>query len=173
MDWYATVFETIDMRSFSNLWFWIMLAVIWSSASHFVLGVPYDMVTRAARRGGQAEADLHVLATVNANRALFIAEEAGLAIVAIASAAITALALLGFVYDREFAQALFLLALPLSVVTLLNVRTARAIAGGENAGAPLRRRMRRHRALVQAIGLVSIFVTAVWGMYQNLGSPFL
>ena len=27
MDWYLTLFEVIDMRSFSNLWFWIALAV--------------------------------------------------------------------------------------------------------------------------------------------------
>ncbi|MCU0909379.1 MAG: component of SufBCD complex, partial [Rhodobacteraceae bacterium] len=32
MDWYLTVFEVIDMRSFSNLWYWIGLAVLWSSA---------------------------------------------------------------------------------------------------------------------------------------------
>ncbi len=32
MDWYATVFELIDMRSFSNLWYWIALAVVWYAA---------------------------------------------------------------------------------------------------------------------------------------------
>ncbi len=44
--------------SFSNLWYWIALAVMWSSTSHWVLGVPYDMIQRARREGGQAEADL-------------------------------------------------------------------------------------------------------------------
>ena len=173
MDFYGTVFETIDMRSFSNLWFWIMLAVIWSTASHWVLGVPFDMVGRAQKHGGQAEADLEVLATINANRILFIADEAGLAFVGLGSAILTALALLGFNYEREFAQAVFLLALPLSGVALLSVMTARRIRAGENTGAALRRRMRRHRIAVQGIGLVSIFFTALWGMYQNLAAPFL
>ncbi|MEC7670546.1 MAG: component of SufBCD complex, partial [Pseudomonadota bacterium] len=27
MDWHQTVYELIDFRSFSNLWFWIGLAV--------------------------------------------------------------------------------------------------------------------------------------------------
>ena len=49
MDWYDTVFEVIDMRSFSNLWYWIGLAVLWSSVSHWVLGVPYDSILRAKR----------------------------------------------------------------------------------------------------------------------------
>ena len=58
MDWYQTLFEMIDMRSFSNLWFWIALAVMWSTASHWVLGVPFDMVLRARRHGEEAQADL-------------------------------------------------------------------------------------------------------------------
>ncbi|MEM9756043.1 MAG: component of SufBCD complex, partial [Pseudomonadota bacterium] len=32
--------DVIDLRSFSNLWYWIVLAVFWSSASHWGLGVP-------------------------------------------------------------------------------------------------------------------------------------
>ncbi|MEC7258626.1 MAG: component of SufBCD complex, partial [Pseudomonadota bacterium] len=51
MDWYSSIFELIDMRSFSNLWFWIALAVTWSTTSHWVLGVPFDMVNRARRNG--------------------------------------------------------------------------------------------------------------------------
>jgi hypothetical protein len=47
------VFEVIDMRSFSNLWYWIALAVLWSSTSHWVLGVPFDMIQRARRRAGR------------------------------------------------------------------------------------------------------------------------
>ena len=47
LDWYQSIFELIDMRSFSNLWYWIALAVMWSTASHWVLGVPWDMVIRA------------------------------------------------------------------------------------------------------------------------------
>jgi hypothetical protein len=54
LGWYSNVFEVIDMRSFSSLWYWIALAVMWSSASHYVLGVPFDLVQRARRRGGQA-----------------------------------------------------------------------------------------------------------------------
>ena len=73
MDWYETVFELIDMRSFSNLWFWIALAAVWSTTSHWVLGVPFDMVARAERQGGQSETDLETLVHINVNRLLYIA----------------------------------------------------------------------------------------------------
>lgn len=168
MDWYGTVFEVIDLRSFSNLWFWIMLAVLWSSTSHWVLGVPYDMVARARRSGGQAAQDLEDLARINTNRLLFIAEESGLWIVAIGSAFLTAMAILGFFYWLEWAQAVFLLALPMTFVGLLSLFSARKIQAGENGGEALWRRLRIQRMLTQFIGMVSIFVTALWGMYMNL-----
>ena len=74
MDWYESVFEVIDLRSFSNLWYWIGLAVLWSSVSHWVLGVPHDAILRA-RRGTPETAmrDLNDLARVNVNRILYIA----------------------------------------------------------------------------------------------------
>jgi hypothetical protein len=69
---HETIFELIDMRSFSNLWFWIALAVVWSTASHWVLGVPYDMVLRARRVDGLAEVDLEDMVRININRILYI-----------------------------------------------------------------------------------------------------
>ncbi|MFD2739306.1 component of SufBCD complex [Sulfitobacter aestuarii] len=168
MDWYQTLFEQIDMRSFSNLWFWIVLAVIWSTASHWVLGVPYDMVVRARQQGGQAEADLEDLVRIYVNRLLYIAEVSGLWLIALGCFALTSLALLGIVYEIEFAQAVLLLGFPLSLVGLLSLATARRIRGEDARGEHLRRRLMRHRFYVQVIGMVSIFVTALWGMYQNL-----
>ncbi|RME18629.1 MAG: component of SufBCD complex [Alphaproteobacteria bacterium] len=168
MDWYSAVFELIDMRSFSNLWFWIALAVMWSTTAHWVLGVPYDTIQRAARHGGQAQADLEDLVRINVNRLLYIAEVSGLWLLAIASGLLTSLAMLGFWYGVEFAQAVFLLAFPMTFVGLLSLRTARTIRAEALSGPALRRRLIRHRLATQVIGMVSIFVTALWGMYQNM-----
>ena len=168
MDWYSSIFEVIDMRSFSNLWFWIVLAVIWSTTSHWVLGVPFDMVTRARRQGGQAEADLEDIARVNTNRLLYIGRVSGLWILGAACFLLTTLAVLGFYYRIEFAQALFLLGFPMSLVSLLSLSTARLIEAEGARGELLCKRLSRHRVYTQMIGTISIFVTALWGMYQNL-----
>lgn len=173
MDWYETVFELIDMRSFSNLWFWIALAVMWSTASHWVLGVPYDMVTRARRRGEQAQVDLEDMVRINVNRLIYIAQVSGLWLVALGCFFLTGLALTGFVYGMEIAQALFLLLFPMSLVGLLSLRTARLIVRDAAAGEALHRRLMRHRIATQVIGMVSIFVTAMWGMYQNFSTGVL
>jgi len=168
VDWTGTVFELIDTRSFSDLWYWIALAVVWSRASHYVIGVPYDMVTRAAREGGQAQADLEDIVRIRGARHLRIVEAAGPWLVALVALALSVLLLLGFFYGVEFAQAMALIALPLTAVGWVSVATARAAAQGPLTGEALRRRMTRHRATVQVIGMVSVFVTALWGMYRNL-----
>lgn len=168
MDLYADIFELIDMRSFSNLWYWIALAVLWSTASHWVLGVPYDMVLRARRHGGQAEQDLEDLVRINTNRMLFIAQVSGLWILGFGCFLLTGLAMLGFVYGLEIAQAVFLLAFPMAIVGLMSLSTARLIQLEAAVGDRLRKRLARHRLYVQMTGVVSIFITALWGMYQNL-----
>jgi hypothetical protein len=156
------------MRSFSNLWYWIALAVAWSSASHWVLGVPFDMVQRARRVGGQAQIDLEDLTRVNVNRLLYIARVSGLWLLGISCFLLSGLAMLAFVYWIEFAQAVFLLAFPMALVGLLNLSTARLIEGQNLRDEDLCKRLTRCRLFTQMIGTASIFFTALWGMYQNL-----
>jgi hypothetical protein len=165
---YQTVLEVIDLRSFSNLWYWIALAVFWSTASHWVIGVPYDLVTRARRQGGQAMADLEALTAINVRRMLYILRVSGLWIVGIVCFTLTTLLALGFVYGIEFAQAVFLLALPMTGVGALTIRTARRIDRERLDGTDLCRRLAIHRFMVQLIGMLAIFFTAMWGMWQNL-----
>ena len=168
MDWYNSVFELIDMRSFSNLWFWIVLAVVWSTASHWVLGVPWDIVIRARREGGQYVDDLEDLIRINTNRLLYIARVSGLWLLGFGCFFMTLLGLLGFVYGFEFGQAVFLIAFPMALVGALSLNTAKLIREREETGDALYRRLHIHRVITQVIGMVAIFVTALWGMFQNL-----
>lgn len=168
MDIYSSIFELIDMRSFSNLWFWIALAVMWSSASHWVLGVPFDMVQRAKRGNGQAEIDLQDMVRINTNRMLYIARVSGLWLLGLSCFVLSTLALTGFLYGLEIAQALFLLAFPMSVIGLISLSTARLLEQEHFALDSIYKRLARHRLYTQIVGVISIFITALWGMYQNL-----
>ena len=168
MDIYATLFEVIDTRSFSNMWYWIALAVLWSTASHFVLGVPFDLALKAKRQGGARMNDLEELVRINSDRLLNIAEVSGLMLTALGAGLITVLGLTGFVYGVEFSQAVFLMAFPMILVAALNIRTARKIVAEDTKGEALVAALRRHRFYVQLIGMLSIFVTAMWGMFQNI-----
>lgn len=169
MEWYESVFEVIDMRSFSNLWYWIALAVLWSSVSHWILGVPYDAILRA-RRGKPEGAmqDLHDITRVNVNRILYISEISGSWLTLFGSAVLTILALSAFLYDVEFAQAVFLMLGPMAILGLMTVRTARRIRTNALQGDALIKRLLIHRFMTQLVGVAAIFVTAMYGMYKNL-----
>ena len=156
------------MRSFSILWYCIALAVVWSSASHWVLGVPFDMIGRARKHGGQAEADLEDMVRINVSRLLYIGRVSGLILLGFVSFLLTVLAVLAFWYDIEFAQAIILILFPFTIVGLVSLSTASLIEAEEPRGEDLRKRLLRHRFWVQVIGMISIFVTAMYGMYQNL-----
>ncbi len=167
---FGTVFGLIDTRSFSNVWYWLTLGAVWAVAGFRVLGVPMDLISQAVRQGGVAGADLDAVADVAVRRRLAFGDRAGVWLVGLAAMAGTGLGLLGFGYGIEIAQATFLLAAPLALVWWLGLRTARAIAAQGLAGPALARRLLRHRAMVQAIGIGAVFLAAVWGMYRNLSA---
>lgn len=174
VDWYQSIFELIDMRSFSNLWFWIALAVLWSSSSHWVLGVPWDMAVRARKRPTeQSIRDFEDVVRINTNRIIYIAAESGLLLAGFVCFALTVLFMLGFVYRNEFSQAVFLLCFPVAIVAALSVMSAKTIQERELTGENLIKFMYKHRLLIQVIGMVSIFVTAMWGMLQNMTAGVL
>lgn len=174
MDWYAGVIEVIDMRSFTSIWYWIVVAVVWSTTAHWTLGVPFDMVTHARRsQGGQAQQDLEALVRINVNRLIYIMDVSGHWVVAFVFFLLSALLILGFWYNVEIAQSLFLVLAPLSLVFVLSVRSARRIQTLGTFGQALRSHLGRQRLINQIIGLVAIFITAFWGMWHNLNASVL
>lgn len=172
VDWYQTITELIDLRSFSNLWYWIGLAVMWSSASHWVLGVPYDVIMRARRSGGKAEDDLVLLVRLNVDRILYYFRAAGAWLVAFGAFWLSLLLTFGFYYDAEFAQAVTFLFAPMLILFALSIRTALRLEG-ETDVAVVYRRLYRHRLSIQFLGMVSILLTSMYGMWMNMQTSVL
>lgn len=146
----------------------MVVAVVWSSVSHFVLGVPYDLIQRARRNGGQAMDDLQDIVRVNINRVMYLSEVAGSLVIVFVTFFLTSLLLLGFFYGFELAQALLFLALPLSIVGIMSFRTARNLAEQKPEGDDLIAALSRFRVWTQFVGMIAIFITALYGMYVNL-----
>ena len=172
MGFYGSVLEVLDTSSFSSIWYWIAVAVMWSLVSHFALGVPYDIVRRA-RSEPAAQRDMADIVRVNINRLIALDERAALGATAVLAASLTMLALVGFAYGSEMAQAVFFLVFPLSLVLTLSIRRARRISAEAAEGDALRRHLLAHRRVVQLVGMVSLFVTALYGMFHNFAvGPF-
>ena len=173
LDWHGAVLDLMSNRSFSSLWYWIMLIAAWFRCAHWVLGVPYSMIARAELNGRQAEADLDHLARINRGRILLFERVFGFWFLGAACALLTTLGLLGFLYWLEFAQAAFLLAFPLFIAYALNLGAARRIEASGAKGQALRRMMRRHWLHIQLVGYSALIAAAVLSAYWNTAARVL
>ena len=115
--------------------------------------------------------DLNSLVHINARRMLYISETAGVLIILFGSAFMTALLIMAVLYSVEIAQAVALLGGPLAILYFMSLRTASKIENGKEFDEPMIRRLMRHRFATQMLGVLAIFVTAMFGMYKNLIVP--
>ncbi len=168
-----SIVRLIDMRSFSSIWFWIAVALFWSSVTQTILGASYDLIIRARKSGGQALKDLETLVEINTRRSTSVMRRVGHWIVAFVSANLALLFMLAFVYRLELAQAIFLLMLPLTIIRIMSLRLSFRIERSHLHGDQLIRVLLRHRLLIQFLGVITIFATAVWGMLRVMTASVL
>ncbi|MFC7705137.1 component of SufBCD complex [Plastorhodobacter daqingensis] len=166
MSLYQHLYEVLDTRSFTTLWYWIALLAFWYLAGVRVLGIPYDMVLQA-RRDATAQAALAQMAALSVPRQI-PAGQAGVWATGFAALLLTMLFMLGFSYGLELAQALFFLALPMCLLALMRVRVARRIHERGLEDGALVKALMRHRGMVQLLGMISVFFTVLWGMWHSL-----
>ncbi len=129
------------------------------------------MIHRARRQGGVAEEDLEQLVAINVRRLMTITDIAGLWIIGFLTFALSGLAMAGFYYGFELAQGLFCLGLPLSVAGIMSFRLSRRLAVKQPHGQELSGALLRSRFWTQMLAMISIFLTAMYGMYHNLSLP--
>ena len=167
-EWAARVTENvwnlIDTGSFSNLWFWLFMGVLWSHVMHAPMGVPVDLVRRAQSGDRQAETDLQALSGVQIAQAermqgMAVWRAGGWAFV------LTLLAGLAVPQGSEVAQAGLALAAPLALVRWFEARAARHMADVPDMAALIRAHTILRRK-VQAVGIVAVFLTSIFGMLR-------
>lgn len=167
------MFDMISFDSFTNIWFWLVLAAFSGGTTHFVLGAPYDLIARAQRGDAQASADLDVMVDVTLRRWATILPAGKLFVAAISSFVLAIAASLGFWHGWEFGQAVFLLLVYGGAVAALSQRAARQIGQHGLRGAALAQQLARLRLHLQILGFGAIFITAAIGSYATLArNPF-
>ena len=170
MNWNEEIFQLIDLRTFSNVWYWLAVAVTWSTVCHWIIGVPFDLIHRARRNGGQAAQDLELIVDINVRRLMTISDMAGIWLTGLFGFVLAGLASMGFYYGFELAQGFFFLALPLGFVGMITMRRSRYYAVKRPSGKALAQDLMKLRFWIQVLAVGAIFVTAMFGMYHNLSS---
>lgn len=174
----------LDSRSFSTIWFWVLLMLAWAFHGRTVLGVPVDVIHRAGRKDA-AEADQLALLdwlSLTLPRWRVSAAE-GIWLIGITAFILTVLLVLGFGYGLEMAQGLFLLLMPFAVLTGIAIRLAQQLSDllsaardgaitAHDASVLASRRMRNHRILSALTAIFIVMITTFWGALWLVRRPF-
>ncbi|MEM7438411.1 MAG: component of SufBCD complex [Pseudomonadota bacterium] len=164
--------EVIGSRSFASIWYWIVYALLWTRATHWTLGVPYEDARNAIVHGDQHMIDFETQMEINTRKRMAVFNAYPVIAVGAIAFLLATVFMLGFSFGIQFMQASFLLAFPLTIVTVLSLRLATVVDAKGLRGSDLYRAYVWHRRTKQAIGGVSIFCSAFWGVSQTLFSPY-
>ena len=168
MDWTLALARLIELETFASVWYWMAVIVTWSVASNWLIGVPFDMLFRARKLGEVEIADLEALVDINVRRIVSTNDTFAVAFVGLAAFILSALAITSFGYGFELAQGLFVLAAPLTIIVIVNMRLAYQLYAAPLQGRALVRRLFAVRLWTQVIGMISLFFTAMYGIYQAI-----
>ena len=168
---HQTLFQIISLNTFSNIWYWFVVGITWAIASYWIMGVPFDMVLRARRQEIAAEQDLDQWVRISARRIQHLTTVGGVALMGLVSFALSANAMIAFYYGSEIAKGVFFLAFPMAIVGIFNIRLAQRFVADQPQGVALAHTLLRWRFFVQILGMVSVFISAMYGMYFNLSLP--
>ena len=162
----------LDYDTFLSVWYWVLVIVAWSLACHYTMGVPFDLVARADRQGGQHAADCDQLALIHARRIVSVLRRGGPVLVALTMFILVSLATLGFWFGYQVAVAFFLILAPIALVSVLGARLSMRVLAAGLSGEPLRRMIARRRFWDQVIGVCAISVTALAAGWHAVAADF-
>lgn len=164
--------EVIGSRSFASVWYWIVFALLWTRATNWTLGVPYEDARNAVVLGGRYMADFEVQMEINTRKRTRLYRAHPIMLVGAVSFFLATVFMLGFWFRIQFMQASFLLLFPLTLVTLLSTRLALRLERDDARGRDLYEAYVWHRRAKQVIGGLAIFLAAFWGVGQTVFSPY-
>lgn len=163
----------MNLDSFWTLWFWITHVIAWSMASHFTMGVPYDMVIEANREkvedGPYARAT-EALIQAQVFRFAALGRKYGVLLTGFSAFLLATLITLGTLGDLEFARALLTFLVPLTLVYVTTVQAAIKAQSAGTRDADLRAVIKRQRIINQLIGLLGVSLAVVAAMYEALNN---
>lgn len=163
----GSLFDGMRTNSFDSVWYWGLVALIWTLSGNRVMGAPLDMVQRMPY-DPQAAQEVRVLARVAAHRTDdAVAGHAPLFGGALAFG-LTSLILWGFFYGVLFAQALFFLLAPLCIMGVMRVRTAQVFLTTQPKGDTLYQFLMHQRWRKQVIMIAWLIAVSLWGGVQSV-----
>lgn len=163
--------ELFHTRSFDSIWYWLFLAVSWSLATYWTLGIGHHEAMQARNKGGQHLNDFELVVNIYCRRLAEGIEQFGNGAILVGSFFLAIMATMGFYFGMLFMQGLFLLTFPLLIANIMTVVVAKRQVAAPMEGEELIQRYRRLRLVKQGFGAFSILLVSIWGAFTTLRLP--
>lgn len=144
-----------------------MIVIIeWSVLTYFIHGVPVNTIMRS-RKHPEALADMHGMFELYRRRWMRSIPSDASVPLGFAAFIFAGMAVLGFRFNVELAQAVFGLLFPIVIVVWMNSRRLKTSFHYDLSEHNLRRFLLGTRRRIQSFGLFWVFILSIWGTYQN------
>jgi hypothetical protein len=155
----------LNSGSFDNFWYWAIIAVTWSRATHFLLGAGLHDVRDALKNGGQDMIDVETLININARKLMHAIDRYGVGLCAITTFFIATIVTLGFKFEIELMQAAAFLLIGLLCGFLVSLRFAHRVVDQKLLGEALCAAFNKFRTYKQFVGITAIFLTSFYAAF--------
>ena len=158
MHWVRELLIFIDGKSFASVWFWLTLGVTWFVVARYPFSISNELILQARNFEESARLSVEVLAEMRAKKLLAF----NLWKVAAFSFIGSIIFVFGWIYQIEFAQALFVWLVPIMGVGGVSLYTAYRVQNRSQKGDALLDTLERHRLMVILIGCLTFGFIAYW-----------
>ncbi|MCY4288861.1 MAG: hypothetical protein OXC63_09740 [Aestuariivita sp.] len=158
MHWVRELLIFADGKSFASIWFWLTLGVTWFVVIRHPFSISNELIFQARHFGASARMSVEVLAEMRAKKLL----TCNLWKVASFGFSGSIVFVFGWVYQIEFAQALFLWIVPVMCVGCVSLYTAYEVQSRAQKGEALLDALERHRLIVNFIGISTLGFIVYW-----------
>tara|TARA_B100000795_G_C22440465_1_gene301661 strand:- start:48 stop:557 length:510 start_codon:yes stop_codon:yes gene_type:complete len=158
----------LNANSFNNVWFWVLVSIIWVTIINFTFGVTISQIQKAQLSGGTALIDIETIILINSRRRTEYIDEFGLWIISIGMFLLSASATLGFWFSYEFMQASTFLLILLYYSYISTLRLASKIKTKKLSGNDLCKAYLKCKNQKQFFGLIIILFISFFSSYYSI-----
>ena len=158
----------LNANSFNNVWFWVLVSIIWVTIINFTFGVTISQIQKAQLSGGTALIDIETIILINSRRRTEYIDEFGLWIISIGMFLLSASATLGFWFSYEFMQASTFLLILLYYSYISTLRLASKIKTKKLSGNDLCTACLLYTSDAAFFGLLIILFISFFSSYYSI-----
>jgi hypothetical protein len=164
--------DILSANGFDNPWYWLLVIVIWLRSLQWTFGIPKYMMRSAIKGDEQAKSDVLALLDIHTRAIVSEFNLYGSALVLLICFVLASIATLGFSHDITILQAIFFIAVPMSLLGAFDVRLSYQILSKKSDWDAFCKIYKRYFWIKVTFASVFIYASMQWAQYLKL-RPYL